>query len=231
MKLLRQLDYDERLYLDKIHKYYQMNRPQDNVIRVADCGGASGAYTDSVRIIFWDFVNRFHIFEPVPESFSFLKGKYQGLGDIEVSCKAIWKAAGIVKVGVGENPEHSQVMVVEYDGQVITAQADTLDNLFGIYDRLHLVKLDIEGEEVNAIRGAKTLISSGRIDFIQFEYGGTWIARKETLRGVGKLLPGWKIYSADVEDLANARLKQAVLDFDDYSMRNYLCVAPHVNFS
>lgn len=227
--LLRPLDYDERMFLDKIHNYYQLNRPEESVLHIADCGGASGAYTDSARIVFWDFINRFQIYEPVPDSYTALRVKYEGLGDITVVRKAVTNSVGKARFGIGANPEHSQVMVTGYDGRVITVNTTTVDSEYCHHQRLHILKLDIEGEEVNAIRGAKRMISEGRIDFIQFEYGGTWIARKETLQNVQDLLRGWKIYRANVDDLANSSLHLAPLD-DDYSMRNYLCVAPHISF-
>ena len=37
---------------------------------------------------------------------------------------------------------------------------------------INLLKLDIEGHELDALKGAKRMLSSGAIDFIQFEFGG-----------------------------------------------------------
>lgn len=37
---------------------------------------------------------------------------------------------------------------------------------------IHLLKLDIEGHELSALKGAKNMIDGGNIDFIQFEFGG-----------------------------------------------------------
>jgi hypothetical protein len=34
------------------------------------------------------------------------------------------------------------------------------------------LKLDIEGHELNAIKGAKQMIADKKVDFIQFEFGG-----------------------------------------------------------
>jgi len=39
-------------------------------------------------------------------------------------------------------------------------------------ERIHFLKLDIEGHELNALNGAKKMIKDNRIDFIQFEFGG-----------------------------------------------------------
>ena len=39
-------------------------------------------------------------------------------------------------------------------------------------EHIHLLKLDIEGHELSALRGASDMISSNNIDYIQFEFGG-----------------------------------------------------------
>lgn len=38
--------------------------------------------------------------------------------------------------------------------------------------RIHFLKLDVEGNEIKVLEGAKQLLGAGLIDFIQFEFGG-----------------------------------------------------------
>ena len=40
-------------------------------------------------------------------------------------------------------------------------------------DHIHLLKLDVEGHEIKVLKGASGMINSGKVDFIQFEFGGT----------------------------------------------------------
>ncbi len=40
-------------------------------------------------------------------------------------------------------------------------------------DHIHLLKLDVEGHEIKVLKGASAMINSGKVDFIQFEFGGT----------------------------------------------------------
>lgn len=39
-------------------------------------------------------------------------------------------------------------------------------------DRIHFLKLDVEGHELNALKGAEHMLNEDRIDMIQFEFGG-----------------------------------------------------------
>lgn len=39
-------------------------------------------------------------------------------------------------------------------------------------ERIHFLKLDIEGHELSALKGAGEMIANNKIDFIQFEFGG-----------------------------------------------------------
>jgi FkbM family methyltransferase len=39
-------------------------------------------------------------------------------------------------------------------------------------ERIHFLKLDIEGHELSALKGAKKMMDENKIDFIQFEFGG-----------------------------------------------------------
>ena len=50
----------------------------------------------------------------------------------------------------------------------------TLDSFCADNDihQIHLLKLDVEGHELAALKGATRFLQAGRIDFIQFEFGG-----------------------------------------------------------
>ena len=53
---------------------------------------------------------------------------------------------------------------------------------------IDFVKIDTEGNEVNVMRGARRLIDKQCIGMIQFEYGGTYVDAKTTLKDVFPLL-------------------------------------------
>lgn len=55
----------------------------------------------------------------------------------------------------------------------IDVQTTTLDELISKMDisKINFLKIDIEGNELSALRGAQSLLSSGSINFIQIEFG------------------------------------------------------------
>lgn len=55
----------------------------------------------------------------------------------------------------------------------IEVQSKTLEKLVDELDikKINFLKIDVEGNELSVLRGAKSLLSQGAIDFIQFEFG------------------------------------------------------------
>lgn len=62
-------------------------------------------------------------------------------------------------------------------------------------DHIDLLKLDIEGNELEALRGAAKMIDEGRIDFIQLEFGATTLAARVSFHDLWTLLsPKFELY-------------------------------------
>lgn len=62
-------------------------------------------------------------------------------------------------------------------------------------DHIDLLKLDIEGNEFEALKGAARMIDEGRIDFIQLEFGATTLAARVSFHDLWTLLsPRFEIY-------------------------------------
>lgn len=61
-------------------------------------------------------------------------------------------------------------------------------------DRIDLLKLDVEGAELAALKGAKGMLTEGRIGLIQFEWGLPALSARVHLRDFFDLLDGWTIH-------------------------------------
>lgn len=69
-------------------------------------------------------------------------------------------------------------------------------------EQIHLLKLDIEGHELSALKGAKNMIEHGKINFIQFEFGGCNIDARTFFKDFFYLLQGrYRIYRILKNDL------------------------------
>lgn len=73
----------------------------------------------------------------------------------------------------------------------------TLDSFCKEHDIKHIdfLKIDVEGHELEVLRGAEKLINSGMLDFIQFEFGGCNIDSRTYFKDFYYLLKDkYKIY-------------------------------------
>ena len=57
-------------------------------------------------------------------------------------------------------------------------------------ERIDFLKIDVEGHEFAVLEGARNMFAAGRIDYVQFEYGGTYIDAGHLLRDVWTFLAG-----------------------------------------
>lgn len=48
--------------------------------------------------------------------------------------------------------------------------------------RINFLKIDVGGSELDVLYGAKHFLETGRIDYLQFEYGGTYLDSQRTLK-------------------------------------------------
>lgn len=122
-----------------------------------------------------------------------------GLGNAQES-----KNLHINKNCLGTNSlykRHTESLGIAYQEKE-EVKITTLDSFCEDNDikKINFLKIDTEGYEFAVIQGAKNMLSSGAIDCIQFEYGGSWIDARNFLMdtydflngfgySIGKILP------------------------------------------
>jgi len=67
-------------------------------------------------------------------------------------------------------------------------------------EHIHFLKLDVEGNEINILNGAKQMIEANKIDFIQFEFGGCNIDSRTYFQDFYYLLNDKYVISRIVKD-------------------------------
>jgi len=146
---------------------------------VFDVGANSGGYISELESI----PNiEIHAFEPAPDPFSKLIAAY--------GHKANWR---LNQTGLASKEGHSKFFLASDNGSnslspfsntslfakgvslkntdVIKIKLETIDRYCHLQsvNRIHLLKLDVQSRETDVLRGARDLLASGRIDWIQTE--------------------------------------------------------------
>lgn len=85
-------------------------------------------------------------------------------------------------------------MVLDCSEKIELRRLDTYIDEQNI-SHIHFVKIDIEGHELSGLKSFGDYLSGDFIDYIQFEYGGTYMDSHTTLRDIYRLLSqkGFKI--------------------------------------
>lgn len=103
---------------------------------------------------------------------------------------------------------------------------ETLDGYAALHALTHIdyLKIDVEGAEYDVLSGAAGLLSKGAIDYIQFEYGGTYSDAGITLRLVYTLLRrhGYAVFRIERDGFSP--IEHFAEALEDYTYSNFLAV-------
>ena len=144
-------------------------------------------------------------FEPHPRSFQILQKTAQSddLIALPLACGA---RSGNAKLfdfadrdGSKEATIYSDVFEQLHFGKpslahdVKVTTVDEFSDAHGI-ERIDLLKVDVEGAELDVLIGAQKLISELRINAIQFEFGQAYAVRRTRMRDFCDLLAGYRLF-------------------------------------
>ncbi|MBY0426393.1 MAG: FkbM family methyltransferase, partial [Cytophagales bacterium] len=155
--------------------------PSKNPIVLFDVGANIGQYAVELGNIFNGTQYVIHSFEPSQKTFQILLNTISksqniipnniGLGESEQTLMLFANSDSSQLASVYQrNLDHYSISMSHKEEVKITT-VDTYSQTHEI-NHIHFLKLDIEGHELSAIKGAKTMIENGNIQFIQFEFGG-----------------------------------------------------------
>jgi FkbM family methyltransferase len=141
---------------------------------VIDIGAHSGRHLS----VFCELVNGadIHAFEPLPIKIEELHEKFGGFDNVIIHSEALtaYKGEATFKYAVnvpGESGLKERMYNVENPGVVdITVKTNMLDNYLDVFKKVDYIKMDIEGGEIDCLRGGMNFIKKFR-PIISVEYG------------------------------------------------------------
>ncbi|WP_118830243.1 FkbM family methyltransferase [Salinibacter ruber] len=122
-----------------------------------------------------------HSFEPLSSSFDILQSRYGTSKYVRINNCALGNSVGEENIFYDEKGSSLASMTkrdIAHDGKDMDktekVKVDTLDNYCskkGI-DRIDILKVDVEGHELDVFEGARGMFDDGRIKYVMFEFGG-----------------------------------------------------------
>jgi len=186
---------------------------------IFDVGANIGAYSILLHNVFSNNA-KIYAFEPSKKTFRSLSANIEfaknviaynhGFGDQNTMHQLFSNAddSGLASV-YQRRLEHFSIQM----NQVEDIELQTID-AFCLKNDIHhidFLKMDVEGHEIKVLNGAIDMITNGRIDFIQFEFGGCNIDSKTFFQDFYYLLKEkYKIYRI---------LKDELYEIESYNER------------
>lgn len=90
--------------------------------------------------------------------------------------------------------------------------------------RINFLKVDVEGGELDVLYGAKHFLGTGRIDYLQFEYGGTYLDSQRTLKEAFEYLQKFRYSIFEILPSGLEYKPSFVPEYENYEYSNFLAV-------
>lgn len=205
---------EEKTIFDKVIPHL----PPNPVI--FDVGAYKGEYTDYVKSVLPDA--ECYLFEANKELFEGLN-KYNAFNFL-ISDVVGYKPFYVCEGKADEMSSAYNRQVFEQVGCVNRTVSCMAIDVFARWDsvqNIHFLKIDVEGAELDVLKGAKRMLTEKRILFAQVEYGGTYpdagITFKQVINYLDSL--GYKVYELKGNNLIQLTEENFI---EDYRFANFL---------
>ena len=168
----------ESVIIQKLNEQYKFS---DNALTIFDVGANKGQFIQMVLKNIDRHDIQIHAFEPANETYELLTDQFRDHANIKLN-----------NIGLGLNPG-THTLYYDKPGSGLASltkrrldhfnidfkysekiETDTLDHYCATnqIDCIHLLKLDVEGHELDVLKGATKLFENNKIEMVTFEFGG-----------------------------------------------------------
>ena len=182
---------------NNVLSYVKKHSQAGNPLVIFDVGANKGQYTNNLLKFFRNSDVKVHCFEPGHETFRVLSenlgsAKNITLNNFGLSDKPSESTLYYDKAGSGLASLYKRQLDY-FNIDFEQSESVTLDTLDAYVDRkgitaIDLLKLDVEGNELNVLAGAEKALSDGIIRAIQIEFGGCNLDSRTFMRDFWNLL-------------------------------------------
>lgn len=188
--------------LDTLIKIFKKSQNEELIL--FDIGANVGEYSELLSLHFP--IAKIYAFEPNSNSFKILTERLGTQPNITLSNLALGAITGDIDIHYyAEDHQSSHASLYEkvltdlHGNKSIDSQKTpitTLDRFSKKHGlkRIHWLKIDTEGYELEVLRGAFQMIKNGKVDHIQFEFNEMNIISKVFLKDFYDLLVGYRFY-------------------------------------
>jgi FkbM family methyltransferase len=126
---------------------------------VVDAGANIGIYSEFLSRCVGP-TGAVHSFEPSPDNFHRLRAATRNLANVHVSEAAVGEHSGKSQLYLSDklNVDHRTYMADEDSRRSVPIEIVALDEYFKPGERVDLIKMDIQGYELHALRGANRVL-------------------------------------------------------------------------
>jgi FkbM family methyltransferase len=204
---------------------------------VFDAGANVGDYAEAVLGRCRDLACRVHCFEPGAAAYRHLCSRHGGKESVVLNKIALGREAGEATLWYDREGSGSASLTkrdlahfgIDF-GMSETVAMTTIDHYCSLHavPRIDLLKLDVEGHELDVLAGAETMFQRRAIDMVMFEFGGCNIDTRTFVRDF------WQFFSAREMQLYRItpsgylhRIDRYQESLEQFRTTNFLAVGRH----